>query len=80
MNGKQAKLIRRIAKGLTSTDATELVEVRGTTRIRTADNGTKVSTKTMAHALGSFRNMLKACKADRIAPFNPSENNHALVD
>ncbi|QQO38449.1 hypothetical protein VPG01_091 [Vibrio phage VPG01] len=76
MNGKQAKLLRRIARGLTSVDSNELVEVKGTKRVRTAANGGKVVTHTMAHTQGSFRNMLKACKSDRVFSFNPAENAH----
>ncbi|AUG85297.1 hypothetical protein PONTUS_89 [Vibrio phage Pontus] len=76
MNGKMAKNLRRIARGLTTVDSNELVDVTGTTRIRTAPNGTKVATRTQAHAKGSYRNMLKACKSNRIFSFNPEENAH----
>ncbi|AUG85101.1 hypothetical protein FDJ19_gp094 [Vibrio phage Ceto] len=79
MNGKQAKILRRIARGLEVVNGGELVEVHGTKRVRTSANGGKIQTVTMAHRKGSFRNVLKQIKRDKIAPFNPSENNHALV-
>lgn len=76
MNGKLAKNLRRIAKGLTTVDSNELVDVTGTKRIRTASNGNKIATRTQAHTKGSYRNMLKAVKSNRVFSFNPEENAH----
>ncbi|QIG66215.1 hypothetical protein KNV07_gp092 [Vibrio phage Cody] len=76
MNGKMAKNLRRIAHGLTVVDSNELVDVHGTKRVRTAPNGTKVATRTQAHAKGSYRNVLKQVKSGRVHPFDPSENAH----
>ncbi|BBL19254.1 hypothetical protein KIT04_085 [Vibrio phage KIT04] len=79
MNGKKAKILRRIARGLTTEHTKEMVEVRGTSRIRTSVSGNKTKTVTLAHPMNSYRNMLKLVKRDAIYPFNPEENNHACV-
>ncbi len=76
MNGKMAKNLRRIARGLTVVDSNELVDVTGTKRIRTAPNKTKIATRTQAHVKGSFRNVLRQVKTGRVHPFDPSENAH----
>lgn len=81
MNGKQSKLIRRMARNATTEHAKNLVEVKGTTRVRTAANGTKVSTVTMAHPFGSYRNVLKLLKGrGGFDLFNSAKNNHAFVE
>lgn len=80
MNGKKAKLLRTIARMETTEDSDELVKVKGTKRVRTADNGNKVTTNTLAYPLGSYRNVLKFWKS-RLTQgyFNPETNNHSLV-
>lgn len=80
MNGKQAKLCRRtLNHEETLIHVGKMVEVKGTARVRTSDNGTKVKTVTMAHPRGSYRNLLKAMKGRNSWLFNPDENNHAAV-
>lgn len=77
MNGKLAKLCRRLAREETSVHAASMEEVKGTSRVRTASNGSKVQTATMAHPKGSYRNVLKTMKGRNYWMFNPAENNHA---
>lgn len=81
MNGKQAKFLRSLAKDTASIGGNELVEVEGTKRVRTAANGTKVQTVTLAHKRGSFRNELKAWKSRVYSDlFNPATNNHKPLE
>lgn len=79
MNGKQAKFVRQLARGCTEVHSEGMVAVKGTSRVRTASNGTKVQTATLAHPKGSYRNLLKFLKGrGGYELFDPATGNHAL--
>lgn len=62
MNGKQAKALRRLARGLTTVHGAEMVGDTRTKRIRTSASGQKTMTISMMHPEGSYRRILRSLK------------------